>query len=208
MITLTGDAALQDKLNRLSTVMRTKLLEKLGNAVVGFSKQHIDAQIDLSNSAFKARKSKSNKKMLLGLKARLRVLSVTNNGVVIGFDDHKTAQIAAAQQFGQTTTFTATQNKQVGGINAVMASSRQAKTLLDLGYRVGKRKPTMNEIMTKYTISKAGFLIHKLREAQGITTKSSWDIVIPARSFLGVTDNDKQALQQMIIDAINQEISQ
>lgn len=202
MITLSGVEQLQNKLSGLSAVMQQRLASRLADGVVQLSKQRIDEQVDLSGVAFKARVSKSNKKMLLGLKARLRVLSVSNNTVVIGFDG-KTSGIAAAQQFGQVTTVTAQQAKKSSGDLSKPATAQQAKKLLDLGFKVGRRKPMITQIMANYTIGQAAFLIHKLSNEQGIAIKTSWTINLPARSFLGVANRDNQSLKQIAIDELN-----
>lgn len=205
MMTITGDLELQAKLNRLSDVMQKKLVAKLSEAVVEQSKQRINDQIDLDGVAFAARKSKTNtKKMLLGLRDRLQVLSLSENGAVIGFSGGA-GGIASTHQYGKTLTFKVSKPS----IEAKQrpATLKQAKQLLDLGFRVKKQKPTIAYITAHYTIASAGFVLRLLREQQGITTKKSWSIVIPARSFLGITDNDKQALQQLLIDHLTTEIA-
>lgn len=207
MIKLSGEEQLQNKVNRLSVVMQQRLASRVANGIVQFSKQRIDDQIDLSGVAFKARASNSNKKMLLGLKARLRVLSVSDNNAVIGFDG-KTSGIAAAQQFGQITTVTAQQAKKSSGDLSKPATAQQAKKLLELGFKVGRRKPMITQIMTDCTIGQAAFLIHKLSAEQGMAIKTSWTITLVGRSFLGVANRDNQSLKQIAIDELNGAITQ
>lgn len=72
-----------------------------------------------------------------------------------------------------------------------MASPAQAKKLRSLGYRIqrGKRwkKPAMKEITDSMPYSQAGLLIRKL---SGKAVKQSWEIDVPARAFLGMSDDD------------------
>ncbi|WP_031518808.1 hypothetical protein [Siccibacter colletis] len=72
-----------------------------------------------------------------------------------------------------------------------MATVAQAKKLRALGYTVkrGKRwkKPTYREITEKMPYAQAGLLIRKL---SGTVAKSSWVIDVPAREFLGMSDDD------------------
>ncbi|ENR7377436.1 hypothetical protein ACEWV9_004812, partial [Salmonella enterica] len=71
------------------------------------------------------------------------------------------------------------------------ASLRQAKRLRKAGYKVrrGKRwrKPGYKEIQEKMTARQAGLLIRILEDKP---VKTSWQIDLPARAFLGIGQDD------------------
>ncbi|CAI0768634.1 phage virion morphogenesis protein [Serratia entomophila] len=71
------------------------------------------------------------------------------------------------------------------------ATRRQAKRLRDLGYKVwwnGKYvKPAVSYITAELSMKKAGFLIKKLARKP---SKQTWTIDLPARAFLGVSDDE------------------
>ena len=71
------------------------------------------------------------------------------------------------------------------------ATPKQAKKLRALGYKVkkGKRwvKPPLKEIAGKMRFFQAGLLIRLL---QNKPKKTSWEVDIPSREFLGISDED------------------
>lgn len=71
------------------------------------------------------------------------------------------------------------------------ATIKQAKKLRALGYRVKKgkrwRKPPYKEIIENMRFAQAGLLIKKL---SGRAAKSAWTVDVPAREFLGMSDDD------------------
>ena len=72
-----------------------------------------------------------------------------------------------------------------------LATLAQAKKLRALGYQVkrGKRwkKPTFREITDTMPYAQAGLLIRKL---SGKAVKTSWTVDLPARAFLGMSNDD------------------
>ncbi len=81
-----------------------------------------------------------------------------------------------------------------------MATPAQVKRLRGLGYRVRKgkrwRKPTAKELLASMPYDRAGLLIRKL---SGKAVKDSWTIDLPAREFLGMSDEDfSQALARQL----------
>ncbi|MDG6693066.1 hypothetical protein QCE80_16290, partial [Staphylococcus aureus] len=72
-----------------------------------------------------------------------------------------------------------------------MATIAQAKKLRALGYQVkrGKRmkKPGYREITETMPYAQAGLLIRKLT---GRAAKTIWTIDLPARAFLGMSDEE------------------
>lgn len=71
------------------------------------------------------------------------------------------------------------------------ATPKQAKKLRALGYKVkkGKRwkKPALKEITENMRFFQAGLLIRLL---QNKPKKTSWEVDIPSREFLGISDED------------------
>ncbi|CNH36975.1 phage virion morphogenesis protein [Yersinia kristensenii] len=71
------------------------------------------------------------------------------------------------------------------------ATIKQAKRLRALGYKVRKgkrwRKPPYKEIVENMRFAQAGLLIRKL---SGKAAKSAWTVDVPAREFLGMSDDD------------------
>lgn len=209
-IQITGVEEVEKKLKSLSSVMQSKLLRKLGNKVASQAKQRITSQTDLEGRGFAARAININKpkrkKLLAGLKKLVRVVSVNNEQVVIGFTG-LAQTIAGKQQSGFTENRTSAQNRAVSGALTKPATKKQALTLIALGYLIKKRKPTVNAIRATMTIGRAGLIIRQMRIKQGIPIKSSWKITTPARAFLGVNADDEKALVQIITDEINKTIN-
>lgn len=83
------------------------------------------------------------------------------------------------------------------------ANPRQARKLRKLGYKVwrGKRyaKATAKEITEKMSMAQAGLLIRKL---SGKPPKRTWKIDIPARVFLGVSDDEFNRILARQLQAI------
>ncbi|WP_036773635.1 hypothetical protein [Photorhabdus australis] len=81
-----------------------------------------------------------------------------------------------------------------------MATIKQAKKLRELGYQVRKgkrwRKPPIKEMTANMKFIQAGTLI---RELSGEVAKSAWTIDVPARSFLGMNEDefDKALARQL-----------
>lgn len=98
--------------------------------------------------------------------------------------------VGYVQQNGMSVTIN---RKQVAGREQgdKPASLRQAKRLRKAGYRVrrGKRwrKPGYKEIQEKLTARQAGLFIRKLEDKP---VKTSWQIDLPARAFLGIGQED------------------
>lgn len=81
-----------------------------------------------------------------------------------------------------------------------MATPAQVKRLRALGYRVRKgkrwRKPMAKELLASMPYDQAGLLIRKL---SGKAVKDSWTVDLPAREFLGMSDEDfSQALARQL----------
>lgn len=83
------------------------------------------------------------------------------------------------------------------------ALPRQAKKLRALGYKMrqGKRwmKPSSKKIIETLSMAQAGLLIKKLR---GTPSKRTWTIDLPARVFLGVSNDEFNKILARQLQAI------
>ncbi|RQM39127.1 hypothetical protein EB241_05060 [Erwinia psidii] len=81
---------------------------------------------------------------------------------------------------------------------------RQAKRLRTLGYKMRRGdkwiKPTARQITETLSRAQAGLLIKKLR---GKPLKTRWQIDLPARVFLGVSDDEFNQILARQLQAIN-----
>lgn len=201
MMQWTGVENVKDKFAKLSEVMQQQLVNRASRILFDSAKARIDTQTDTTGAAFTERKDKANKqKMLIGLKARLNV-TIQGNQAIIGFDDARTAIIANRQQTGGSFEVTKGQANRTA-LKQQPATIRQATELVKLGFKVKNRRPSVKWILENYTINQAGFFLKQLREQQGIQTKTSWTVTIPARSFLAATDNDIEHIKQSIIQEL------
>ena len=188
---------------RLPASKRRTINRALSRKVASFSKSRIRQQRDLNGRAWKAR-SKGRGKMLRGLSRRMQVQANSGTGK-IRFAGGKTAY---KQQHGHTEQFDAAKAKQrYGGGNDIEnkpATRSQAKRLKKMGYkrRRGKRhtRPTQAWIINNMSMAQAGAII---RAMDGGGSKDSWDVVLPARSFLGVTNEDDAVLLDLLVQKLS-----
>jgi len=211
---LGGSAALQAKLASItSSSTRIRIMRSLAKQVRLNAKKHAIAQTDLDGQPFTAHSRRRKRKMLTRLAQRLKVLDVTDSSATIGWGNAWESGIAYRQQFGERRTLTKNSfSQETGGSNAPRASTdpatrTQAKELLKAGYKIrlpnhGQKTPTMRWIMENLTIARAGVILRSLRG-----TKQSWTVTLPARSFLGVTQDEYQELTTLALDAIEQQLA-
>jgi phage gpG-like protein len=200
-MTKTTVDTVQAKFSELSMFMQTQLVPIAALELFELEKQHIEQQIDVSGKAYQARKDKTDRrKMLLGLKNRLE-LRIDDLQATIGFSDSRTADIARIHNEGLTVTESV--RPQTRSKLDQPATPRQAKILLDLGFRIGRKKPTMTQIMANYTIGKANFLIHLISEQQGIEVKQSWLVKMPKRELMGFNNRDIQRVKDKVSNQLN-----
>lgn len=201
-ITITGVEEIQGRLSNLDKSMRRRMLRKISTQVIKKTKSRIDAQSDLSGSAWKKRSTRSNlhlknKKMERGLRRLLALQFISDSKAVIGFKPGLVKYIAAIQQQGATLT------RKKPSSNAKRnspATITQARLMIQLGYKVGGKTPTLTWIKQNQTQGSAGIII---RQLQGRPAKSNWQVKIPARSFLGITAADRVEINQIITEEIN-----
>lgn len=131
--------------------------------------------------------------MLRGLSKRMKVYASGDMGKVYWSG----GRVAAKHQHGHTEEWDASKaekRNRSGKSQDDPATRRQAKRLRELGYRIrrgrGWKRPTLKYITENMTIGHAGAVIRALKGS----SKDKWQVHLPARSFLGVTDTDEDVL--------------
>lgn len=202
----------------LPPAKRQRLLWRIAKrGLIPLAKRHVKNQSSPDGQAWPARKN-GKRKMLTKLPRLLGVREDTGAGTVtLSFSrgDYKTrshgGRVAYVQQHGTTINMNASMMRGNGGQQQGKPATRgQARKLLALGYvtpttpdrgedgryrtpatRAKKRKVSQGWIMDNLSMPQAGLLIRQLR---GDTPKKSWTITLPARAFLGASDEDFSAL--------------
>lgn len=196
---------------RMSTALRRRLLSRTAKEVMKDSKKRVRNQTDLNGNPFEERKRKRRRKMLSGLSKRQKVVGNDGTAAKIGFNRPSDARIAAKQQFGDEQIVSASSLPKGNGAKDGDATRRQAKALLEAGYRVprkggkGTKKPSQKWIMENLTVGKAGAILRWLRD-QDKKAKTSWKVKLPARSFLGASPADITRYVEKIMNQIKQEV--
>lgn len=216
---ITGIEEIERKLKSInSRPLRIKILRKVANKVASNSKKRITAQTDLSGQQYAPRSLNSGdevkkKKMLVGLRKLLRVVTVSEFDAKIGFTNPVTLKIAGQQQLGAILDPQhPISRNQRDGIESP-ATTTQAVALRKLGFKIKKAKgkgsklATVQWIRQNLSVFQAGFAIRRMRFTMGITANRPAEIKLPPRSFLGITDTELQELLQMMNDEINQALA-
>ncbi len=184
---------------------RRRVLANIGRKVRVASRKRLRTQRDIQGKKWQGRQSGKSRKMLRGISKRMVVLS-NSSQTDVTFKHTKTGRIAYAQQYGIAQEMTAAQAaKQYGTPDyKAPASASQAKALRNAGYKIrrkrgkGWKSPTLKWITQNISNGQAGFILRLLRDE---TPKKSWTINLPARSFLGATQNDINAMAQTLFNA-------
>ncbi|MBQ4836783.1 phage virion morphogenesis protein [Pseudoalteromonas luteoviolacea] len=180
---------------------RRNILRSVIRDVRKSSRKRIQKEQGLSGQSWQARANGKKKKMLVKLKKHMQIRFGPNNAKVY-FKGSKTGKIASAHQIGASlnatpTTNTGAQNK------SGMATKRQAIALRNAGYKIprnrgkGSKNPSLKWIQANLTQNQAGFI---LRELKGSSSKSKWQIDLPARSFLGESKKEFRDHQSFILN--------
>ena len=191
----------QLKALRLPAGKRRTINRALSRRVMSYSRKRIREQRDLDGRAWKDRKS-GRGKMLKGLSRRMKAQANSDVGKI----RFASGKVAAKHQHGHTEKFDADKiAERTASVNTdtKAATRSQAKRLKSLGYkrRRGKRysRPTQAWIMKNMTMSQAGAII---RVMNGGGSADSWEVVLPARSFLGVTDTEDKLLLDLLVQKL------
>ena len=180
---------------------RQRLIWRLAKyGVIAAAKRHVRNQEAPDGQKWPGRKTKRKGKMLRNLPKLLHIREMPEIQAVRiylqggGYGNGDTPVPAGTVGYAQQNGMRASANRrsQPRKVEAgKMATPAQAKKLRALGYRIrtGKRwkKPTLGELTQTMPYSRAGLLIRKL---SGKAVKTSWTVDLPARVFLGMSDDE------------------
>lgn len=209
MITISLDGVI-DLNNKLAVIpsgaTRRRILRTIATRVQQNSWKRTQAQSDLAGLPFAPHKRGRRRKMLARLGNRIKVVAATDHDAIVGFANPVESMIAAKQQVGFTETFNKNQFKDSVPANTKdPATRRQAKALLQAGYKIrrakgrGYKTPSIAWIVANLNVGKAGVILRVLRGR-----KDSWKTTLPPRSFLGVPDAELVELTELAIQEITQ----
>lgn len=184
---------------------RRRILRGAGRKVRRDSKKRLKDQRDLSGSAWQGRSNGRKNRMLRKLGKHIQVHTSSNDAKVT-FGNTRVGQIARAHQDGVTQRMTSSQAAKMYGKPdyEANATKRQAKALRAAGYKIRKKRgkgwktPSLSWITDNLTIGKAGVVLRALRDNE--KSKSSWDIKLAERSFLGQNQSEYKQLTNYMLD--------
>lgn len=182
----------QLQLLALPAKKRVRILKTLGRFERAKARKRLREQRTVTGQKFKGRADGKKTKMLKKMGRTLEPYVKNSNRLELKHKATQTGRIAALQQNGGIESMSAGKMARIHGRpNYKQACTRsQAKALSAEGYKVkrgkgkGLRRASIREIMATLSQGKAGFILKKLRDKQ---TKSSWQIKVKARPFLGDT---------------------
>ncbi|MFC4654371.1 phage virion morphogenesis protein [Rheinheimera marina] len=191
---------------------RTRIFKTLGRYEKRLAVQRIRTQTDVSGAPFAERKKpkKGKKNRLLQRMAKTLEPFVKNGDrLELKHKSPAVGRVAALHQEGGNETMTAGHMVRIHrkSTNYDAPCSRgAAKALVAAGFKVRKakskryRKATVNETQGLMNQDQASLILRKLR---GKDPKQSWEIPVPARSFLGDSADNVQQQLLSIIEQIN-----
>ena len=196
------------ELMTLPPATRFRIFKKTGQAIRKKARENIRAQKTVKGSPMKPRQD--GKKRVLARMGRGLITQTTKNGVKVTWKQSLTAQIAYRHQHGIPESFTAAKMLKIFGRPDYKkpATRKQAKALIKEGFKVyaGKtgggssksKRPSVRWIIENLNMGYAGLMLRNLISAE---IKSRWQVKVPARPFLGVTDRESTKILQRIIKA-------
>ena len=180
---------------------RQRLLWRMAKyGLIAAAKRHVRNQESPDGTAWQGRKTKRRGKMLRNMPKLLHIrempeiqavrVYLQGGGYRNGESPVPAGVVGYSQQNGMRVRVS--RNSQPRPAEpGKMATAAQAKKLRALGYQVrrGKKlkKPTLRQITDTMPYSQAGLLIRKL---SGKVVKASWTVDVPARVFLGMSDDE------------------
>ncbi|WP_024609306.1 phage virion morphogenesis protein [Pseudoalteromonas sp. TAB23] len=180
---------------------RRNILRRVIRTTNKSSKERITKQTDLAGKTWQGRASSKKKKMLTKLKKFMKVRHSANDASVY-FSGGNSGKIARAHQEGIS--LDAGKPKGKAAQNKEGPATRNlARALIAEGYKIPRRKgkgskrPSIKWITENLSINQAGFL---LRDLKGSSSKSTWQIDLPARSFLGQTQGEEKQQMNFILN--------
>lgn len=184
---------------------RQRLLWRIAKyGVIVASKRNIRKQSNPDGEAWQGRHGNYRKKMLRNMPKMMHIREMPEKEMVriyLSGGNYRNGNkqvdagiVGYSQQNGMTAKISrkSAQDSNISqGAQDKKATPKQAKKLRALGYKVkkGKRwkKPALKEITENMLFFQAGALIRKL---SGKSPQSSWEVDIPSRVFLGISDED------------------
>lgn len=181
---------------------RQRLLWRLAKyGVINAAARHVRQQQTPDGTAWAKRKGRRRGKMLRNLPKLLHIrempetesvrIYLQGGGYRNGANPVPAGVVGYGQQRGMSVSVKGRQAQKGKSDPARLATRRQAKKLRSLGYRVKQgarwRKPAYSEIEGVMRFDQAGLLIKKL---SGKAAKAAWTIDVPARPFLGMSDEE------------------
>jgi len=200
------DSALKElDLLTLDANKRRRILRGAGRQVRRDTKARLKEQRGLSGTNWQGRSDGRKKRMLRRLGKGIQVHTTPNNATVT-FGNKRLGQIARVHQEGITLTKTAQQAVKINGVPdyGALASRKQAKSLRDSCYKIRKKRgkswkvPSLKWITENISVGQAGLILRILRGNK--KAKSSWDVKLPARSFMGQNSNEQTELKNYMLD--------
>lgn len=180
---------------------RQRLLWRMAKyGLIAAAKRNVRNQQTPEGTPWPGRKTKRRGKMLRNMPKLLHIREMPEIDAVRvylqggGYRNGETpvpaGVVGYAQQHGMSVRVSRS-GKARGSHAGKMATIAQAKKLRALGYQVqrGKRliRPGYRQITESMAYDQAGLLIRKL---SGKAVKNSWQIDLPARVFLGMSDDE------------------
>ena len=198
----------QLKLLALPKKKRVRILKTLGRYERSKARKRIREQRTVTGQKFSPRASGKQAKMLKRMGRSLEPYVKNSNRLELKHKSAQVGRIANRHQEGIDEIMTASKMKKINGEPDYDApcTNRQAIALRSMGYKVkrkkgkGSRKATVKEIMRKFTLGEAGFLIRTFRKKK---SKQRWVIPVEARAFLGDMPIDVQEELIRILDNIS-----
>lgn len=193
----------------LPAAKRHRLVWRMGRAVIRYTRANARAQHTPEGAGWPKRRH-GKRKMIRKLASYLVQRAVYGGeGTRIVFDRGgkkiRPGMIAGWQQRGATISMNAGRpatDRSAQTQTKKPASRRQARALVRLGYTqpvaytVSRRRGTRRRVAAKWitenmSAKQAGLIIRKMRNQP---EKNAWQIVLPGRPFLGVSDSQVAAL--------------
>ncbi|NIB44779.1 hypothetical protein HBA55_34685 [Pseudomaricurvus alkylphenolicus] len=191
---------------KLPPIKRKRILGQVMRKVRTASRKRIREKKDLDGKPWAPRKKKrkGTKKGFRNFGRSLQTYYSEDKGRV-DLSKRWLSGVAFLHQKGHRETVRASQIKRRRKTEEAntMATRRMGKALLALGYKIrrengkGWKRPSLRWITENLTQRKAGILMTILGEED---KAQSWVTELPARSFLGASDDDVDALATTIMD--------
>lgn len=206
----------QMQLLTMPKATRRRLLYRVARRVMVDSRRRVREQVDLNGQPYaKRQRKRTNKGRMLSLLAKkFKVVKNDDWNALIGFPGPVEGTIAAKQQRGYTQTMSAKKIARLTkGSHKAPATKRQARALREAGYTIKSKRsgrrvklPSLKWVTENLNVGQAGAALRYLREQAGEKAKTSWQTVLPARSFLGASARDVTRHIDTIFKQITTEI--